>query len=285
VPGPETPTGYQAQNPCGGGGGGGGGRGGGGGFGGGGGGLNAQGPQVMPGNYNVALMIDGKVTETKPFKVVGDPGLQFTDVQRKRYNDIVMDLHDMQRRGMEMTAAMNSMYSQMSSVATKVKDASNVPAAVKTQFDTFQKEFDAVRVKFGVPPTAGGGGGGRGGGGRGGGGGGGRGGGAAAPPAGAAGAPGAPETPPETPAQGAGAGGPNATAGGDDLVSKASAVKSAVMGIWEMPSDYYMKQYTDLKLALPKAITDGNAVLLKAMTVSQALKKYNIELNVPAPVK
>jgi len=237
----------------------------------------------MPGNYNVALMIDGKVTETRPFKVVGDPSLQFTDVQRKRYNDIVMDLHDMQRRGMEMTAAMNSVYAQMAGVSTKVKEASSMPAAAKTQFDAFEKEFDAIRVKFGVPPSAGGGGGGRGGGRGGGGGGGGRGGGAGAPPA--AGAAGAPETPAETPAQGAGAGGPNATAGGDDLVSKASAVKSAVMGIWEIPSDYYMKQYNDLKLALPKAITDGNAVLLKAMTLSQTLKKYNIELNVPAPVK
>ena len=52
-----------------------------------------------------------------------------------------------------------------------------------------------------------------------------------------------------------------------------------------MPSDTLMKQYTDVKLALPKAIADANAFLLKAMTMSQALKKYDITLTVPAPVK
>ena len=47
-----------------------------------------------------------------------------------------------------------------------VGDPESVPAAVKTQFEAFNKEFDAVRVKFGVPQTAPGGGrGGQGGGG------------------------------------------------------------------------------------------------------------------------
>ena len=32
-------------------------------------------------------------------KVVLDPAVQMTDVQRKRYYDMSMDLHDMQRRG------------------------------------------------------------------------------------------------------------------------------------------------------------------------------------------
>jgi hypothetical protein len=32
-------------------------------------------------------------------------------------------------------------------------------------------------------------------------------------------------------------------------------------------------------------MADGNAFLVKAMTVSQALKKYDVALNVPAPIK
>ena len=43
--------------------------GGGGGGRGGGGGANL-GPHVMPGNYNVALIVDGKTVETKPIKIV-----------------------------------------------------------------------------------------------------------------------------------------------------------------------------------------------------------------------
>ena len=204
----------------------------------------------------------------------------------------------MQRRGEEMTAALGPMYTQMNDVAEKLKTANNVPAATKTQFDALKKEFDAVRVKFGVPAPAPGGGGrggaaaggaGRGGAGRGGAAGGGAGaagaGGAAGGGAGAA----AEAAPPEAAAQAGGGGGGGfggaAPANPDDLVAKAGTVKSQIMAFSELPSDALMKQYTDVKVALPKAIADANAVLVKAMTVSQALKKYDVALTVPAPVK
>jgi hypothetical protein len=202
----------------------------------------------MPGTYNVALIVDGKAIETKPLKIVGDPAVQMTDVQRRRYNDIVMDLHDLQRRGTQMTNSLNPFYTQMTDIAGKIGGMANVPPAVKTQFETVNKEFDAVRVKFGVPPPPPQAGGGRGGGG---GGGGGRGGG---PPS-------------------------------QDLVSRTGNVKAAIANIWEMPSDALLKQYNDVKLALPKALADANALLLKAMPLSQALKKYDVTLTVPAPVK
>jgi photosystem II stability/assembly factor-like uncharacterized protein len=230
-------------NPCtgatgGGGGGGGGGRGGGGGA--------NQGPHVMPGTYNVALIVDGKTIDTKPLKIVSDPGVTMTDVQRRRYNEIVMDLHDIQRRGMQMTNALNPFYTQMSDIAGKIGGMSNVPAPVKAQFDALNKEFDAVRVKFGVPPPA--------------------------PPQGG---------------RGGGGGGFGGGGGGSpaDLVSRTANLKGAMAGIWEMPSDALVKQYNDVKLALPKALADANALLVKAMPVSQALKKYDLALTVPSPVK
>jgi len=40
-----------------------------------------------------------------------------------------------------------------------------------------------------------------------------------------------------------------------------------------------------VKTALPKAITDANAFLTKAMTMSQTLKKFDLTMTVPAPVK
>ncbi|HKW02394.1 MAG TPA: hypothetical protein VJN96_21400, partial [Vicinamibacterales bacterium] len=82
-----------------------------------------------------------------------------------------------------------------------------------------------------------------------------------------------------------GFGGGAPAANPDDLVAKAGSVKSQMLAFTEVPSDSLMKQYTDVKLALPKAISDANAVLVKAMTVSQALKKYDVALTVPAPVK
>jgi len=55
----------------------------------------------------------------------------------------------------------------MTEIAGKIDGMSDVPANVKTQFQALNTAYEAVRVKFGVPVTAGGGG--RGGFGRGGG--------------------------------------------------------------------------------------------------------------------
>jgi hypothetical protein len=249
VPAQQPSAGYLPANPCGGGGGG---RGGGGGGGGGGG---TAGPQVLAGTYNVSLLIGDKVIETKPMKVVVDPQLQVSDTQQKRWFDIVMDLHDMQRRGTVTAGTLTALMAQMPDVATKVKDNSNVPTAVKTQFQAFNTEFDALSAKFGVTaPTPGGltvvagGRGGRGGGAGGGGRGGGRGGGGA---------------------------------DSANVLGRAGNVKGQIMGFWELPSDYLMKQYTDVKVALPRAITDARAFFVKAMAMSQTLKKYNITLTVP----
>jgi hypothetical protein len=166
VPGIPTPgptAGYLPSNPCGGeaGGddGGGGGRGG-----------NANaGPYVMAGSYNVALVAGGQTLDTKPIKVIMDPAVQLADVQRKRDDAVVMELHEVQRLGTAAAGALNALYPQINAAATRL-GASNAPAAVKTQFDGFKTEFDAVRVKFGVPMVAAAGRGGGGGGGRGGGG-------------------------------------------------------------------------------------------------------------------
>jgi hypothetical protein len=57
------------------------------------------------------------------------------------------------------------------------------------------------------------------------------------------------------------------------------------MAFSEMPSATVVRQYDDVKVALPKAVAETNAFLLRAMTMSQALKKYDIALTVPAPIK
>jgi photosystem II stability/assembly factor-like uncharacterized protein len=233
IPTPLPDSGYMPFNPCGGGGFGGGGFGGGGG--------NA-GPLVYPGTYTVQMIVAGKVVESKAMRVSADPSVQMNDLQAKRYYDITLDLHDMQRRGTEMAAALTSMYTQMQELGAKV------PASAKAQFDAANKELDAVRVKFGVPPQAGGGGGGRGGGGGGFGGGGG-----AADPA--------------------------------NVLARAGNVKALIMAFQDNPSDTAIRQYNDVKATLPKAILEGNAFLVKAMSLSQTLKTQNLTLTVPAPVK
>jgi hypothetical protein len=280
---PQPEPGNGAENVCGGGAGG---FGGGGGRGGGGG--SPQGPLVPAGTYTVTLVVDGKTIESKPMKVVMDPAVQMSEAQQKRYFDILMDLHDMQRRGTAARDTLTPFEAQMTDAATKVADSKTVPADVKTQFAALDKDVANLREKFGL--NAGAGGGGRGGGGRAGAGAGGGGGRGAAGGGGrAAGAGANAAAPPDAAAQGGGAGGagfgPGGGAPANDVVSRVGSVKNGIMSFTEMPSATLMKQYDEVKAALPKAISDANAVLLRAMTMSATLKKYDITLNVPAPIK
>ena len=198
----------------------------------------------MPGTYNVVLLVDGRTVDTKPMRIIMDPQVQFADAARRRYNDILMDLHDVQRRATEVAGMLNALHPQMAEAATKVA-ASNAPASVKAQFEALNRDFGTVRTSFGVPfptPAAGGGPGGGGGGGRGGG-------------------------PPDP----------------QNLLARAGNVKNQIMGIWEPPSNALVRQYTEVKAALPKAITDANAVLLRARTLSRTLSSHGVTLTVPPP--
>ena len=92
-----------------------------------------------------------------------------TVAERTRWNAIASELHDVQRRGNEIQRQLSALFPQMSTVAGSLASNTGVSAGTKSQFDALQKDFDTVRVKFGVPAHApqggrGGGGGGRGGG-------------------------------------------------------------------------------------------------------------------------
>lgn len=201
-----------------------------------------DGPYVMPGTYSVAMIADGRTLDTKSLKVIMDPAVHLTDAQRQRYDALLMELHDVQRVGGRAAAALNALYPQVTAAESKLKDASNVPAAVKTQFEAFKNEFDAVRVKFGVPIVAG---------------------------------------------RGAGGGGAVGRGGAnpEDVLTRTSALKVRVMGIWEPPSDGTVRQTAEAKAALQKAIADANALIAKVAAMSQSLKTYDITLTVPEAIK
>jgi photosystem II stability/assembly factor-like uncharacterized protein len=238
VPQPLPVSGYMPEDPCGGGDGGGRGGGGFGGFGGGG---NA-GPHVPPGSYTVALLAGNRTLDSKPMRIVMDPEVRMTVAERTRWNAISAELHDVQRRGNEVQQQLNTLYPQMTSIAGSLSSNASVPAGTKSQFEALNKDFDAVRVKFGVPagqPAQGGRGGGGGGGGRGG---------------------GAPD---------------------QNLLNRVAASKGAVMGIWEAPSDAVSRQAASARTGLLAAISEAQAVIARARTVSAALKAHNVTLNVP----
>ena len=56
-----------------------------------------NGPNVMPGDYRVTLVVDGKDVATKTVRVSGDKDMPMTDADRKTWHDTSLDLHEMQR--------------------------------------------------------------------------------------------------------------------------------------------------------------------------------------------
>jgi hypothetical protein len=142
------------------------GSGGGGGFGGFGGGGGNPGPMVLGGAYTVALLVDGKIIESKPLRVVGDPEVVLTEAQRKQLFDMAMEMHELQKRASEAAAGVASLNRQIAQLTGDMSSKTDIPADVKSAFDALKTDTATLLTK--LPPTVGGGRGGGGGGGRGG---------------------------------------------------------------------------------------------------------------------
>ncbi len=225
--------------------------GGGGGFGGGGGGFGGgaatAGPFVLPGLYNIALVVDGKVVDTKPLRVMADPEVVLTDAERKRLFDMAMEMHELQRRAMAVGAALAPFNTRMAELAKELAGRSDVPPDVKAAFDSVNKALAGLMPRF----TAAGGRGGFGG-------------------AGAQ-------------AAGGQAGGRGATPA-PSLLARLGQAKNGLMGgMW--PTEQTMRAYTESKAEVPKAIEEVNALFGKAAGLAATLAKYNLSLTAPTPVK
>ena len=93
-----------------------------------------------------------------------DPEVVLTSVERKRMFDQAMEIHALQPRITEASAAHASLTRQTSELATTIGGRSDVLADVKASFDAFNKELAALAPKLITPQGGrGGGGGGRGG--------------------------------------------------------------------------------------------------------------------------
>jgi hypothetical protein len=137
-----------------------GGQGGGGFFGGG---ANLNGPYVLGGVYTVSLVVDGKTIESKPLRVNEDPEVILTAVEKKRMFDQAMEIHQLQPRLTDASAAHAALTRQLADATTAIAAKSDVPADVKASVEALTKEVAALAPKLTTPAGGrGGGGGGRG---------------------------------------------------------------------------------------------------------------------------
>jgi photosystem II stability/assembly factor-like uncharacterized protein len=137
---------------------------GGGGFGGGGfGGGPNPGPYVLPGVYNVSLIVDGKPVETRPLRVMADPEVSLTELERKRMYDMALEMHDLQRRVADVNGAFTAVNRQIPGIQKTIDGRSDLPADVKSSLESVDQSLLEMTAKLAPPAGGRGGGGGRGG--------------------------------------------------------------------------------------------------------------------------
>ena len=119
--------------------------------------MNVAGPYVIGGVYNVSLIVDGKTVDTKPLRVNDDPEVALTSVERKRMFDMAMEIHALQPRITDASAAHAALTRQMAELTRSLGDRADVPADVKTSVEAFTKELAALAPRLTTPQGRGGG--------------------------------------------------------------------------------------------------------------------------------
>ncbi len=127
--------------------------GGGGGFGGGG----NNGPNVLPGEYRVTLVVDGKDVATRSIRVNGDKDMPMSDADRKVWHDTAMSLHEMQRVANAAAEAVNALAAQVTAAESMLKTAANAPASAKTQITDAANKINDLKRRLGLNQQDGGG--------------------------------------------------------------------------------------------------------------------------------
>jgi len=99
----------------------------------------------------VDLVANGVVVDSEPMRIHQDPEVLMNATERMAYDNVVMDLHEMQRRGTEMAARLTRLYRAMEGAAEDIEGGADVPGDVEDDFEDFQEAFEALRPRFGVP--------------------------------------------------------------------------------------------------------------------------------------
>ena len=125
----------------------------GGGFAGGAGGGN-PGPYVLGGTYTVALVVDGKPVASKPLRVLPDPEVALTEVERKKMYDMAMEMHTLQLQAAEVATQLTPFNTRLTELSKEVAARTDVPADLKTSVEALAKDAAALTPQL-VPPVGG----------------------------------------------------------------------------------------------------------------------------------
>jgi hypothetical protein len=123
---------------------------GGGGGGGGSGGGALNGPNVMPGDYRVTLVVDGRDVATRTVRVSGDKDMPMTDAERRTWHNTALDLHDLQRLVNTAVDTVNTLVTHVTAAEALFTNAAAAPAAAQTAIGDVQAKLADLRRRLGI---------------------------------------------------------------------------------------------------------------------------------------
>jgi hypothetical protein len=113
-----------------------------------------DGPFVLPGKYEVSLVVDERSVATRTITVAGDPLVGISAADRETLHEAAVTLHAMQRAANEAADAVRLLSEHLSAVQASVKARTRLPAAVAQPLADVTREVEALAQRLGVASAA-----------------------------------------------------------------------------------------------------------------------------------
>jgi photosystem II stability/assembly factor-like uncharacterized protein/antitoxin (DNA-binding transcriptional repressor) of toxin-antitoxin stability system len=110
--------------------------------------TGTPGPVVLPGEYKLTLIVNGKPVASAAITVRGDPAVQITPQDRERRFALLKEGQLLQARLTEASNAVRTATTQLNQLKSTLADSTTVPAAIKASYDSLVKDLAPLKTRF-----------------------------------------------------------------------------------------------------------------------------------------
>jgi photosystem II stability/assembly factor-like uncharacterized protein len=109
-----------------------------------------QGPLVLPGDYQLTLVVNGKDAATGRVTVNLDPDVQIAEADLRARFDALKELHGWNGKVSSSTTALRTADQQLAAIRRELGDTTKIPAPVRVRMDSLRSELSGLKRKFGI---------------------------------------------------------------------------------------------------------------------------------------
>jgi photosystem II stability/assembly factor-like uncharacterized protein len=113
-------------------------------------GNGTQGPLVLPGEYQLTLVVNGKDAGTGKVQVQGEPAIVLSDADRRSRYEALRELQAVGNRVQHAAAALRKANDQLTQIKTALPDSSALPAPIRATLDSLTKALEPLKKTFGI---------------------------------------------------------------------------------------------------------------------------------------